>query len=396
MPTSFQVTLPNAEQFDQMNAYLAAMASGDIQTISSDWKSVERILRTGYGSKLYNIGDELVENWIDTQANVTYEYPWRFNKFGDAELIDGETISGAFLQSKWAHSFGVQFSHQRAFLKCPDGLAVGTYYFTIESSWGTNVVAGDIVAFTTTVAVPAGGRVAGCYGAPDQAKSSWRIYTYSADGKTILETIVPTFEASGTSLGTLKTTQREGNLNCAQEMAYGSNRWKNSAIRQYLNSNAAIGAWWSPQDEFDIAPDQLTTKPGYLTGLPDDMISVMKAIKVTTYCNTVNDGGTADITYDNVFLPSLEQMYINPQIAGEGEYHDYWKRVGGRTSPYAQSLTYQELKHYAVENHASAQYVRLRSAYRGYAHNTWDVYSSGLVNYYNAYSACRFSPIIFI
>ena len=194
----------------------------------------------------------------------------------------------------------------------------------------------------------------------------------------------------------MKYIQREGNFNCAQEMVYGSNRWKTSSIRQYLNSNAAIGAWWTAQDEFDIAPAQLTTKPGYLSGLPDDMLSVMKAIKVTTYCNIVNDGGAADITYDRVFLPSLEQMYINPQIAGEGEYHDYWKRVGGSTTPYAQHLTYPELKHYAVENHASSQSVRLRSASRGHAYHMWSVSSSGLVNISIANVAYRFSPLIFI
>ena len=259
------------------------------------------------------------------------------------------------------------------------------------------MAAGDIVCFTTTVAVPEGGRVAGCYGAPDQAKSNWKIYTFSADGKTILETITPTFTASGTSLGTMKTNTRNGDLNSCQEMAYGWNRWKTSAIRQYLNSAAGVGAWWAAQDEWDIRPDELTTKAGFLSGWSDSFVDALKAVKVTTYPNTVQDdtgGNTPDITYDKVFLPSLEQIFVNPQKAGEGEYHEYWKRKAGSTTPLAQYGTYPNMITYAVENHTSAQPVRVRSASRGDAINTWYVYSSGNVSGISASRSLRFSSIV--
>jgi hypothetical protein len=314
------------------------------------------------------------------------------------ELQDGEQLIGRpFLQAHYTHPFGVQFSHQRAFLRCPSGLAAGTYYFTIESSWGTHVSAGDVVCFTTTVAIPAGGRISGCYGAPDQAKANWRIYTHSADGKTILETIVPTFTADGTDLGTMKSTQRSGDLNSVQEMAYGWNRWKTSALRQYLNSDKGVNAWWTAQDDWDIAPTELTTKPGFLTGMSEEFVDAIKAVKVVTYPNTVYDdtgGNTPDITYDKVFIPSLEQMYINPQKAGEGEYHEYWKRKAGASSPLAQYGTYPNIITYAVENHTSAQYVRLRSASRGHAYYTWYVNSSGYVSYYYASYSTRFAPLV--
>ena len=125
---------------------------------------------------------------------------------------------------------------------------------------------------------------------------------------------------------------------------------------------------------------------------------MLKTVKVVTYPNTVNDdpqGNTPDITYDKVFLPSLEQMYCNPQKAGEGEYHEYWKRRTGRTTPCAQGGTYPELIHYAVENHTSPQHVRLRSANRGNAYYAWNVASSGNVGtYYGASGAHRFSPLV--
>lgn len=384
---------------NKQNSLLEVIASASMRDLASDWAGLADLADSGLFGHAYSIGDQFIETWKDTaNNNQQYTYPFQLNHIGSVELQDGETLSDRpFLQAHYAHPFGVQFSHQRAFLRCPNGLAAGTYYFKIESAWGSNVSANDIVCFTTTVAVPEGGRVAGCYGAPDQAKSNWRIYTYSADGKTILETITPTFSASGTNLGTQKLNQRNGDLNSTQEMAYGWNRWKTSAIRQYLNSAAAIGGWWVAQDEWDIAPDQLTTKPGFLSGCSEAFIEAIKQVKVITYPNTVNDdtgGNTPDITYDKVFLPSLEQMYINPQKAGEGEYHEYWKRRSGSSSPLATGGTYPNMITYAVENHTSAQGVRLRSAYRGYAHSTWYVNSSGGVSSANASYASRFAPLV--
>lgn len=390
-----------AKKMDKQNALLEVMAASALRELASDWEGLADLADSGLFAQAYSIGDQFVDIWKDVaNNNAEYAYPYQLNHIGSVELKDGEVLSNRpFLQAHYAHPFGVQFSHQRAFLRCPSGLAAGTYYFTIESAWGNNVSAGDVVCFTTTIAVPEGGRVAGCYGAPDQAKSNWKIYTYSADGKTILETITPTFTASGTDIGTVKLNTRNGDLNSMQETAYGWNRWKTSALRQYLNSDAAVGNWWVAQDEWDIAPDQLTTKKGFLSGCPEGFINALKEVKVTTYPNTVNDdtgGNTPDITYDRVFLPSLEQIFVNPQKSGEGEYHEYWKRKSGATSPLAQYGTYPQMITYAVDNHTSAQSVRLRSAGRGNAYIPWHVYSSGNVSSSFASNAIRFAPLVVI
>ena len=387
-----------AAAMNKQNALLEVMAASSLRTLSSDWRGLADLASSGLFGEAYGIGDQFSDTWTDKANNTEYTNPFQLNHIGNVELEDGETLENRpSLQTHFAHPFGVQFSHQRAILACPEGLAAGTYYFTIESSWGTHVQAGDVVCFTTTVAVPAGGRVSGCYGAPDQAKSNWKIYTHSADGKTVLETITPTFTASGTNLGTVKTNTRNGNLNSIQEAAYGWNRWKTSALRQYLNSAAGIGAWWTAQDEWDIAPSELTTKHGYLSGWSEDFVESLKAVKVITYPNTVQDdtgGNTPDITYDKVFLPALEQMFINPQKSGEGEFHEYWKRKSGRDTVMAQGGTYPNIITYAVENHASAQLVRLRGANRGGACNTWRVSSSGLVYYGSASNSYRFAPLV--
>ena len=395
------------QAMNQKNALLQVLASDKVATVSGDWTAVQRIVRSGSAPYVYAAGDMFTDTWNDTAANSgsgqEYTYPWHIADFGDYELESGEVIHGMTIQAHYAHPFGVQFGHQRAFLACPTGLEAGTYYFVIESSWGSNVSAGDTVCFTTTQAVPANGCVAGCYGAPDQAKSSWKIYTYQADRKTILETITPTFEASGTNLGTQKLNSRSGNLNSTQEMAYGHNRWSVSALRQYLNSDKPKNEWWtlmSPSDPdypWEIAPTELTTKDGFLRGMPEDLLAVIKPTKIVTYQNTVQDGGTAETTYDKVFLPALQQIYVNPQVSGEGDAWAYWKQVAGTPSPLAQYGTYPQMITYAVENHSSAQAVRLRSAHRGSANYTWFVGSSGTVSNYGAASASvRFAPACII
>lgn len=388
------------EEFQKQNTLLSLMATGKKSDFDKDWDSVARAVRNGYAESLFAIGSTFTEPWKDTaDSNKEYDNPWRVNHFSDVELQDGSTVKGMWLQNVYAHPFGVQFSHQRAFYAAKDGLAAGTYYFLYDGQgWGSNVKKGTYVSFTLTKNVPAGGRLAGCYGAPDQAMSNWMIYSYAADGITLQETVTPTFTQTGTSLGTMAYNARNGQLNSMQEMAYGCNRWRDSALRQYLNSDKTKGSWWTPQDEWDIAPDQLTTKDGFLCGMDAEMLENILPVKTITYVNTVQDGTDAscDVTYDKVSLISLEQMYIDPQHSGEGEAHDYWKAVNGTSTRWQRGRTYEILRHYAVENHSSAQGVRLRSANRGGANCTWGVGSSGHVGSDSASNAFRFSPLVVI
>ena len=124
------------------------------------------------------------------------------------------------------------------------------------------------------------------------------------------------------------------------------------------------------------------------------MLSVLQPIKVSTAKNTTAFDGSMDETYDTFFLPSLEQMYTQKQIAGEGDYWEYWKHALGKPSPngwYDQNQN-DGYKTYAINAKTSPQYVRLRSAYRGNACYTWYVTSSGIVNHYSASWSYRCAP----
>ena len=99
-------------------------------------------------------------------------------------------------------------------------------------------------------------------------------------------------------------------------------------IRQWLNSNAQAGQWYSPQHEYDTPPvlteedydEYLTgsyeTDPGFLAGFNSEFISHLTEVEVTTLNPFINlsDGNTlitgeADITHDKVFLASVSEIF---------------------------------------------------------------------------------------
>ena len=367
------------------------------------WEQVVLAISSKLYKEMYSVGDKFSNIWKDTNnSDKEYDNPLRINHFEDGlELEDGTTVDGMWLQTVYAHLKGVQFSHQQAFYVSDDGMAADTYCIGFDYTWGSNgyVTKGDYWNFTLTKDVPAGGKLAGCYGAPDTDPKNWKIYVYSADGKTVLETVSTVNKGQAGILLGVMTTFGNNTLNGIQQMAYGDNRYATSAMRQYLNSDKPKGEWWTAQTKWDIAPDQLSQIDGYLCGMDPELLAVLKPVKVVTYCNTVTATGQKqikDITYDKVTLISLEQMYINPQIAGEGEAHEYYKELNGTSTKFQQWRTYEILETFAIENHTSPQYVRLRSAFRSHACDTWYVYSSGYVNNSSASGALRPAPLMFI
>ena len=367
------------------------------------WEQVMLAIKSKLHREMYAVGDKFSNIWKDTNnSNKEYDNPLRINHFEDGlELEDGTTVNGMWLQTVYAHLKGVQFSHQQAFYVSNEGMTAGTYCIGFDYTWGDKgyVTKGDYWNFTLTKDVPAGGKLAGFYGAPDQPQTNWRVYVYSADGKTVLETVSTINKGQeGTLLGVM-TAYGDENLNGIQQMAYGDNRYATSAIRQYLNSDKPKGEWWTAQTKWDIAPDQLSQIDGYLCGMDPELRAVLKPVKVVTYCNTVTATGqkqVKDITYDKVTLISLEQMYIEPQAAGEGEAHEYYKELNGTAKKFQWWQTYEILKTFAVENPTSPQLVRLRSAYRASAYDAWLVYSSGFVTNTTASGAFRPAPLMFI
>lgn len=382
------------EKLHTQNMLLNLMAGAAMEGTTS-MAEIRKIVQAGKAAEVYNVGDQIVVPWTDVATGQKYEAVMDIVSFRTVTLKDGETVPGMVLQWHYATPFGVQFDQNEAFYVASEAeLPAGTYNITVGANWGTNCKQGEKYQFVLTKPVPQGGMLVGFYGMPDQTPAQWRVSSYLNGASTeAIETVTPTAGSAGTSLGSF-TPAGDASINSLHRLACGYNRWSQSALRQFLNSDKPAGQWWTSKNKFDRVPNEHATKAGFLSGFDDEFLSCIQPTKVTTALNTVTDtaDGNTEDTYDTFFLPALEQMYINPQLAGEGEAFEYWKRASEMTTPMAQYGTYPQIRAFAIENHTSPQNVRLRSAYRGIGNYTWYVNRSGYVDGNYAVYASRFAP----
>lgn len=396
-----QTAKDNGKKLDQMTAALLGMSSslGVIARAQTgvveemDYNGIKAVVAAGNAPAVFPVGTQLVNTYTGKDGKV-YDCPWDVVKTDDiAEGETGTTAPAMVLQMHYASLEDIQFSAYQAFFVVPEaGLVAGTYNVKMGLDWGTNVKTGTSYQFTLTKNAPAGARLTGFYNAPDVAPANWKVYVYKDQQKSeLLETCNVSAGSTGTNLGTF-LAKPKGNLNGLHPVGYGDNRWHKSAYRQYLNSDAAAGGWWTPQDEWDMKPDLADTVPGFLAGFSDDFKAALTRVKVVTYDNTVIGDGSAVVTYDKIFLPSLEEIYCSPQVSGEGTYWPYWKERTGAKTPQAVWQTYPLRITRDLAQRTVGRGVRLRSAFRGNGGYAFSVTSSGYVGHWHAIDAYRCAP----
>lgn len=396
-----QTAKDNGRKLDQMTAALLGMSSslGVIARAQTgvveemDYNGIKAVVAAGNAPAVFPVGTQLVNTYTAKDGKV-YDCPWDVVKTDDiAEGETGTTAPAMVLQMHYASLEDIQFSAYQAFFVVPEaGLVAGAYNVKMGLDWGSNVKTGTVYQFTLTKNAPAGARLTGFYNAPDVAPANWKVYVYKDRMKSeLLETCNVTAGDAGTNLGTF-LAKPNGNLNGLHPVGYGDNRWWKSAYRQYLNSDAPAKEWWAPQDEWDMKPDQADTVPGFLAGFSDDFKAALTRVKVVTYGNTVTDDGSAVVTYDKIFLPSLEEIYCSPQVSGEGTYWPYWKERTGAKTPQALWQTYPLRITRDLAQRTVGRNVRLRSAARGTGGNAFGVLSSGHVGDWGAVFARCCAP----
>lgn len=398
-------------EMQKKSTILSVLAERKRQQVYGSIPEIADIVRgnsVANNKRLFPVGDMIIAPWRDLDdpdhdghdaSHPAYQVGWHIADHQLVTLMDGSVVPGMFLQMHKCSAYGVQVSNYQAFMNCPEGLAAGTYNIVLGATWGSkDAKAGTQWQFTLRQAVPAGGRLSGFEGMPDQVSTNWRVKSWeSPDAASPIETVTVTEGDEGTNLGTMNyTTLSDDGLNCMQRVGYGHNRWATSAIRQYLNS--ADVNWFSSKENFDIRPNEYA-KHGFMAGFNSDFLNAIKPVKVTTALNTVEGyTETTEDTFDTFFLPSLQQMNVTPQLASvEGDAFDYWKRALGSQNfvGTGSANVFDAFKIPAINNN-SAQSVRLRSANRGSAHNAWHVDSSGCVSSSGTIHAQRFSPVCVI
>jgi hypothetical protein len=197
---------------------------------------------------------------------------------------------------------------------------------------------------------------------------------------TAAETVTMTEGSDGTDLGSVASTLTGTATNSIQRALLGSNNWSQSAARQYLNSDKATGAYWTPKTKWDRPPGYVATTAGFLKGLDNDFVSVLGKVTKTTSQNTVTDGGGGIQSEELVFLPSRSEIYGSAEITGvnEGAIYDYYKNATD-----ADRIKYQG---------TAARIWWLRTPLDSLAYHVRNVSSSGVLNSNYAYIAYGLAP----
>lgn len=183
-------------------------------------------------------------------------------------------------------------------------IPAGKYKITTKTAGDDDLVADGTYVFTTTVAIPVGGgfwidAIGSYYGSGTKADHvPTTVKTYAADHSTILETLTLTAYNSSTDSAAVDmgTYTREydstvtynntyGYSNFARRVAYGSNDYATSIIRQWLNTSSLGGGWWKAKSIFKLKPSNGWTddRAGYMYGFDTDAIGALKKSKRSYY-----------------------------------------------------------------------------------------------------------------
>ena len=366
-------------------------------TSVADWGEVSSLIADGLVDDVFPLGTTIHETWTDPRTSVSteWDYGMRVVAHETVDVHGRQGANGLTLHSKLALPFGTAFDATEAFYAAPaGGLAAGTYTvaFGNTSLWGA-VPANAQVSFTLTEDVPEGGQLCFSSSIYSTAPASCNVVSYATAGSTTaLETVACSEGAAegAVSLGTIPASNAvldtTGNLNHLHRIGLGSNRWKTSALRQFLNSSAAAGSWWTPQTKWDRPPAYATTAAGHLSGFSDDFVDHLAYREVKTALPYI-DGGTnkgneCDTTYDRVYLPSTEQLYWNCEWLGvpyglEGAAWEWWKEAYGGSVPATMAVVHEEYRMGSMDAATTMRTVFERSAHRGNGNSVAVCYASG-------------------
>ena len=348
------------EKMDTLNEIMEGILvaqGGSVKPTS--WADVQQLVRVGLHKKVFSIGDQLTCQ----KDGVTMTF--------DVIGIDHDTPA----DPQFTHSMtlclhnifqGIQFDQKEAFYAASTELPAGTYNITIgEHPWVAGAV-GKTYQFTLAHALPEGGQIV-FNQAYNAALAGASVSTYSGGASaTAIDTATMSEGSGGTGLGTINNAGNPSNgINSIQRALLGSNNYKESAIRQWLNSNKAAGSVWTPMTKFDRLPDWNGTLKGWMNGLDADFLAVIGKTTINTARNTVSDGGGYDTTKDKFFLLSRENVY------------------GGRENNIDEGGAYPYYSNYSDHGSASTGADSNRIKYSGSSPFWWWLRSpnSGVANY---------------
>ena len=361
------------EQTDKIAQFLAIIAAqGDRGFKPTSWEGVQSLVRAGLASRVFSIGDQLTcqrdgVNLVWDVIGIDHDTP-----------ADPQFTHSLTLQLHDCFPTAMQFDAAEAFYYAESGLAAGTYHFMIDSS---------DYQFTLANAVPAGGQlILNWTGTAPTGVSVSPTRGGAIEGGAVSVTQ----GSGGTSLGTLTSAgDFAHHLNSLYRITNGSSNYKESAIRQWLNSSAAAGSVWTAQTQFDRPPLSATNTAGFMNGMDADFLAVIGKTHLVVARNTVCDGGGYDEMDDYFFLPSRSEIYGGVEVSGVDEgtaypyYADYSDLSAAGTGTDSNRIKY-------INN--TAQYWWMRTPHSGYVHYVRGIGLAGTVTDFRANNSYGVAP----
>ena len=364
-----------AARIQEQNNILKTWASAGTDTPSfavTDWAAVQSIVRAGAAPSAFAIGDQL------QCKRGTTTLTWDVIGFDHDVPVDPNHQHSMTLQlHDYINAF--QYDAPEALYYAAEAIPAGTYHYTLDTVGGWQIGDGVTRQFTLTTSVPKGGqiRIDGDASTPTSSAMTYASKTVTNP----IETVSVTAGSGGTALD---------NLNHVHRISYGSNNWQASALRQWLNSDGAAGAWWAPASNFDRPPAAAASMAGFLNGLDTDFLDVVGKVTKRTTLNAVNDGGGYVDLQERFFLLSRSEVYMtNNNNIEEGAVYDFYKMFSDLSAP-GNGADSNRAKR-AIGG-TSASYWWLRSPYPSNTNNVYLVHPDGSLYSGNAYVSYGVPP----
>lgn len=328
----------------------------------SSWEEIRQNVKMGYGETLYPVG-------TDFEVECTENSPYTSIVFTvvDHSVIDNEPCMTLLMKNAIN---GLQFEHEQALIVPTETLVAGTYHFNFPDNYDASHDGTKTVQFTLVNDVQANDQIMIQY--PNN--QSWigkNLTVYSNFTDTVLETCVMSEGEDGTDLG---VADGSGIINHITRARYGANNWKESAVRQWLNTDALVNEWQTQQNRYQRPCTYLTKQNGFMSWFNSDFVGVIKETNHLNRTNRVYDSlgvKTPYSTNDKFFLLSQEEVGFNSEddiICGT--CFDY----------YVDAENIDRIK-YDINNGETARWWWLRTPDPSSAHSERLVYSTGSLNY---------------
>lgn len=176
---------------------------------------------------------------------------------------------------------------------------------------------------------------------------------------------------------------------------YGNNRYSVSNLDQWLNKDAAGGAWYSAAHSADHSPDttagtggygtQYATRPGFLNGFTDDEKAAILSTTIRVVKSSV-DGGSYEDVVRKVFLPSTTEVGLpNENSIAEGAAWGYYTSGTARIGYVTQQCFSNTPSSSTPSSKTTAWHWWLRTPGFSYAYYVLYVHSNGYLNYRTPY-----------